>query len=344
MSGEKTDFKKTEWSPDGEFSDLDFTSSLAAQVSEIMDGQPDNATLARIGNKTERFALRPIWEKMDSPEKLFKDAAVCSLSRNQVKGGLEDKDELIENSIEDGECEDAAYGNGEENVFAVFDGVGGVVGGRTASHGCAENLTKVMQETDFTTKAGKTAVFNKLSSLINDGSTTGVIAKIVQDEYGKKLHYASVGDSKLYVVHRFIGAEQVNKDDSFSVDDIYRKYKGYKSRESIERLKEDALNGRFSKNKIDEEIQEMLTSYISNSIKNGERVKINAGNAGVVKLRKGDTIVLCTDGVTGDINPDIRDKNDIKKNVRHKDAQTAVKNLMKMASKKDDRTAIVINV
>lgn len=345
MSGEKIETSNNNQSADMMSSELDgLTRALADQVSELMSERPDVSKMARVGNKVEQVALKPVWEKMDSPERLFREAAVCTLSAQQVRDGLEGKEYLIRQSAEDGSCQDAAYGNGEQNVFAVFDGVGGEPGGREASHACVDNLSRIMSETGFTTSSEKRKVIDKLCNSVEVGGTTAVIAKIVAEGSVKKLHYASVGDSRLYIVHGFMGSEQITKDDAYSEEYVYRKFNGFKSMEAIKKLKAEALEGRMSENRVDCEAQDMMVHYISNCIKSGERGRINAGNCGVVRLHRGDTIVLCTDGITGDIKKDIRTKAEIARAVRHESAQDAVINLMECATKNDDRAAIVVKV
>lgn len=67
--------------------------------------------------------------------------------------------------------------------------------------------------------------------------------------------------------------------------------------------------------------------------------------SGKVTLRKGDSIIFCSDGVTGDLKDEAIPNDDFRKAVSGADsAQEAAINLIKIAKKKDDRTAIVVNV
>ena len=63
-----------------------------------------------------------------------------------------------------------------------------------------------------------------------------------------------------------------------------------------------------------------------------------------LKVATGDRVVLVTDGVTGDFKPDLLYAADLEAAITGRDAQTAAEQLIAIAKKEDDRTAIVIDV
>ena len=313
-----------------------------------MQGEYAN-TLVRIATRTMEYANtkehRPIWEDMNSKEKLFTSAAVCVTSKEQLRDGS--FEQAVNTGFEDGSSQDAAYGSGKDNVFAVFDGVGGSEDGRAAARKCMEKLPEFMDDLDnFTTPNGKKMLIDALNGSIEKGGTTGVITKIVQDENGKKfLHYVSVGDSRLYIVRKNGISEQITNDDNFKDEDAYAMAKGYLRMEEIAKLRADAEAGKLAPDgSIDRNIQNYMLHGVTKSMDGKHRISPSEGNAGVVALESGDQIVLCSDGITGDVPKERMFTSVIDALIRGRDANTSVMHLMNAAAKFDDRTAIVVNV
>ena len=64
---------------------------------------------------------------------------------------------------------------------------------------------------------------------------------------------------------------------------------------------------------------------------------------GEVKLKRGDKIVLCSDGITGDKGSDLMSNDEVASIVsRSANSEDASRNLVAGARKVDDRTALVI--
>ena len=133
------------------------------------------------------------------------------------------------------------------------------------------------------------------------GLSTAVLAKIIDRNGRKMLAYASVGDSRLYIVDKNGEARQITRDEG---------------------------EGR----------------YIYNAI----GMQTNPGESrttqmGEVDLHRGDKIVLCSDGITGDYGDDLMSPRELGFIVSHSDgSMEASKSLLANARKRDDRTAIVI--
>ncbi len=306
-------------------------------------------SLMRVDVKLANYNLRPHWENMNSEKKLFKDAAVCALSKNQVKNANNSDEywKLLRGGMEDGTAEDAAFGDGENNVFAVFDGIGGAEGGREAARSCREKLAGFMEDVDFTTEIGKRILLNNLNGVVRKGSggTTAVITKIIQGKNGKELHYAAVGDSRLYVIRKNGQAEQITNDDNVTDEMIYQETGETIPMEYIAKLRKDAMSGNAKNDgSIDASLQNYMMHGVSKSLGHSSYITPSPANVGAVPLYDGDQVVLCTDGITGDVGKDIRWTSDIERVVKGRDANLAATHLMLMASKRDDRTAMVINV
>lgn len=62
-----------------------------------------------------------------------------------------------------------------------------------------------------------------------------------------------------------------------------------------------------------------------------------------VAVAPGDRIVLVTDGVTGDWDPDLLSEGDLEQAIGSLDAEAAARRLIEVARKSDDRTAIVVD-
>lgn len=308
----------------------------------------------------EQFKSLQAFNKVREGEKLFGSCAARMLSKHQlVNGG--NYNALVEIGAEDGTSEDAAYIDEKEAVFAVFDGVGGSENGRGASQKCADGLGAAMKEYDFRSDEGKWAITKALNRSVAGlkGSTTATIVKIVQEkDGGKSLHYVSVGDSRLYVVHKNGQAEQISHDDKMTDEqidimamhaignrrlvDAAKRYAAGEAMDSV--LAGTPMRGDIVAQAADY-IKRLQEHGIGKSL-NGDKAgfSINKENMGSIRLSAGDQIVLCSDGITGDTGSDIRSESEIAAAVHGKSSGEATSNLLKIATKYDDRTAIVVNV
>ena len=309
--------------------------------------------------------FRPKVENMESGEKLYFDVATRVISINQVDQDYED------DLFEDGTSQDAVYINGGENVFAVFDGMGGVDGdSRVASHQCVENLSRWADDIDITTESGKQTLISSLSNAVTEGAATATIVKVVKDEYGQRFaHYVSVGDSRLYCVHKdhyvedrgdgtyaehidpFV--EQLTKDDDCSKDQILqatRKQFPDWSEEDLLTLydwvAEKPINRQLTRTDGYEEVKKCIFGMMYHGVTKGVGVgsnhKVSAGNAGVIRLDYGDSLILCSDGVYGSTPKEQLSADEISEAVYGKSANDSLESLMKKARKSDDRSAIVV--
>lgn len=232
----------------------------------------------------------------------LKSCSVREKSKAEVSGNLENAP-----------SQDASYQ--KDNVFAVFDGVGGHNGGEKASSACKASLPNILENVDFSTQDGKRQVIAELDRSITEGASTCVVAKIIGDE----LHYAAIGDSRLYVITKDGYAQQITMDDNFTPD-MLPSYIPEADR------------------------QHYLDHGISRSLGAGNRAP-SERNLGSVRINKGDRIVLCSDGITGDTARDSISTSALGAIVSNSaTTNEAADNLMKSAIKIDDRTVIVAEV
>ena len=235
----------------------------------------------RLGKKSlEAFNQPPI----------VRDFGVATINRGQLIG------------YPDRQNEDASYSNAEAGVFAVFDGAGGMANAAEAS-GLARDLTSLMvhQKTPETVD-DLANILNSANKVVVQnaprGCSTAAIGKIVERPGGKVLEYASVGDSRIYIV-RGGRATLITKDEGEG-NRIY-----------------NALGSRY----------------------------FSVKQTGEKPLMSGDRVVFCTDGITGDYEKDFIPEDEFVRAVgRAPSAETAAQNLTKLATKVDDRTAIVVEV
>ncbi|RYC74997.1 hypothetical protein G3RUM_00278 [Candidatus Nanosyncoccus alces] len=198
--------------------------------------------------------------------------------------------------------EDAAYYNPALGLFAVFDGAGGMGGAARASELGVEATNQMISQKVPERAEDLADILRVASDAIKHdpaaGYSTGVIGKIVEREGKKSLMYASVGDSRIYVV---------------------------RGKEAIQLTQDEGWGNK-----------------ITNSLGLNEcRVK----QMGEFSLRGGDRIVFCSDGITGDYEPDFIPDDEFARIVKKAaTADLAAWALANRATKRDDRTAIVVQV
>ena len=237
-----------------------------------------NSRIERIKSKfAEIFERDPV----------IKDAGLAMLNKGDLMGNP--------NRIN----EDAAYYNPEIGMFGVFDGAGGMRGAALASQigrdTVARKVSERAPETPY--ELGQILVeANKAT--VGKGYSTAVIGRILETREGKDLVYASVGDSRIYVVR---GNQAI----------LLTEDEGYENR-------------------------------ITNAL-GIENCRVR--QTGEFSLLKGDRVVFCSDGVTGDFEPDFIPDDEFASIVGGAaTADLAAWSLINRATKRDDRTAIVVEV
>ncbi|MBR3220290.1 protein phosphatase 2C domain-containing protein [Candidatus Saccharibacteria bacterium] len=245
-------------------------------------------------------------EMVGEREHVIKAVGSAEVSKAQVLQGLNS-----EHLEDDGTSQDTALKMPEQGIFGVFDGVGGAANGRLASSTAAAEVRRLGETSEVRNSLDLCGMLDSASRAINNamatdeekGASTGTLIKIAETDGHKTLMWASVGDSRLYVVSGRNQVRQVTKDE----------------------IRDDGRT---------------ITNALGGGLP-GERAR----QAGTVILNSGDRVVLCTDGITGDEGADIMSAGELSAVVsRVPTAEQAAEDLVRQARKRDDRTAIVIQV
>jgi serine/threonine protein phosphatase PrpC len=171
-------------------------------------------------------------------------------------------------------------------VFAVADGVGGHQRGEWASQTAIETLSKQVQTgldqaspLDALREAfgaANTAIWDGVGALpVKNRAATTLVATLVRQG---TLWWANVGDSRAYLVRRG-QAMRLTKDHSWVEEQVRA---GFMTGE------EARISGR--------------RNVITRSIGFDKEVEVDLG--GPVTLRSGDAIILCSDGLHGQVTDD----------------------------------------
>lgn len=182
------------------------------------DGKNETQTT----NANSIIERRRQYEAERSAEKLVKDFGVCQVSKKHSLNAAEIARTNIESldkwSLHDKECQDSYLANTSRGQFGVFDGAGGVQGGREASmtardaaNGFLMNPEKIKSGKDLATVMDKMNII--VAQTPRAGISTGVLAQVVQTEAGRMLAYASMGDSRMYIVDKSGNVRMITKDE-----------------------------------------------------------------------------------------------------------------------------------
>ncbi len=177
----------------------------------------------------------------------------------------------------------------------------------------AAGLAKMMEKmNEEVTKTGgmSTAVVAKVNQAHENGSRTGEGETAAPKEY---LSYASVGDSRLYVIHK---------------------------NGEVERLTEDEGEGNTIWNILGLEAGERKEVREHIGLQEEASICMQFKD---VWLEEGDRIVLCSDGVSGDKEGDMLTNEEIGKLASTRTTEQAAEALIRAAKKLDDRTVIVFD-
>lgn len=272
-------------------------SPLELDISEVPI--PDKASREKI-NIPDSF-LQPEQEK--TSERLVKDGGSYQISRAQARNG--ERANMGEKLPYDDSCEDSSIVDFENGFFGVFDGAGGHENGRLASNIGVKTMADMMARNGDPTSPNMLADWlDEANRRIRDsgagGYSTGIVAKVLpREDGGKRVIWANVGDSRLYIVHKDGRAELISRDEG---------------------------EGKY------------LTNALGNS------VDAVCRQASFRDLYDGDRLVLCSDGITGDVGSDLMSEAEVGYLATSTDAKMAAQALVHGARKRDDRTAIVAEV
>lgn len=254
--------------------------------------------------EAEKDAIVDRRERERSSEWEPGSVGVRQTSRKQAKDGLVNYETIGRDLWADDSCEDKFYVDRASQFYVLCDGAGGEVNGREAAEITANHLKEYHEKYDLTPRFALARVVEEVDRKVcreTSGSTTLVVAQVIQRDGMTKLNYVSVGDSRIYIVSKNGETRQITEDEGF---------------------------------------RNQITNWIGNK---GPNVRQVVHQQGEVELKPGDRVVMCSDGITGDFEPDLMSEKELGNIVRGSHgAQDAANNLVAAARKKDDRTAIVI--
>ncbi len=203
--------------------------------------------------------------------------------------------------------QDSYYINKESGVFAVFDGVGGSEFGMTASRVCRDTMPS--------------RNINNTNDIL---STLAAINTNVCNACGNGINTPPRGATTATIIklsedHRTLSCASLGDSRAYLIRNG-----------QAELLTKDDGEG----NKISKFIGDP-TFHIG---------KVSQENIITRSVMPGDRILLCTDGITGDYAPDLMSNETIANVVSKNTPENAATFLTQIATKTDDRTAIVIEV
>ena len=221
-------------------------------------------------------------------------------------------------------------------IAVVCDGMGGANGGNIASAVASTSFMKILDEAEANEPAFFGMPEEKLLDLLaaavdeanisvydlsaEDPSLTGMGTTLVGCVIrGDKLFVVNVGDSRLYVF-RENGFEQISHDHSYV-------------QLLVDMGKLSPEEAKKSKNK----------NLITRAVGTERKVLSDVFTA---DLAHGDTIVLCSDGLTNLVDPE-EIAEEVKKALENEDLQPACENLVALANERgglDNITAVLLSV
>ncbi|MBQ6899541.1 MAG: serine/threonine-protein phosphatase [Firmicutes bacterium] len=172
-----------------------------------------------------------------------------------------------------------------QGLFAVVaDGMGGMENGKFASEMVIDYVCELFRLSENIAYASALvdelpAVNNEIFNYFNGRSGSTLVAVRI---FEGKLQWVSVGDSAIFIM-RNGGVFQLNKEHAF-INDLYEK-----------ELKETVICRERAENHED---APRLTSFVGM-----DNLKEIDYNKRLLKLQKGDTLLLCSDGISGVLTP-----------------------------------------
>ncbi|MBR3368884.1 protein phosphatase 2C domain-containing protein [Candidatus Saccharibacteria bacterium] len=251
---------------------------------------------------------------MDNSESgLEIDFGVSEISLAELKG-------------KDGESEDCYLADRDLKFFALFDGLDGEKGSHAVAELALKTTKNILAQYEVPTTSSNLAwMMERINDILREsgevGGTSCILARVVEGVDAPKLIFAAMGDSRIYL-RKNGQAFQVTFDDDLRQKDL------------------DAM-------KIfdPEKRKELMETKVRKYLNSGDKFEISYNNSGEVALNKGDRILICSDGVTGETDGEKLSTENITAIFgREFDDETTARVFVRVARKMDDRTAIVISV
>jgi len=223
------------------------------------------------------------------------------------------------------EFEDVYFVDEATKFFAIFDGLDGEKGSEYATRMATEVTKKIIDSYEPPKTASHLCwMLEQIDAKLRDdlyaGGTSAALVRIVETKEGLKLIFAAVGDSRIYM-RRKGEAFQMTIDDAMRAKDV----------EAMKELDE-------------KERAEILESKVKKYLNSKKKFEVSYNNSGEIEFEKGDRVLICTDGVSGERPEERLGIKDIEAVfARELDDRTTAEVFVKVARKIDDRIAIVVS-
>jgi len=202
-------------------------------------------------------------------------------------------------------CEDSSVIDEEKGFFGVFDGAGGHSGARRASNIGVETMI------DFMNKKGEPKTIGELASWLNEASHRISADPEAGFSTATVAKVIELPNGKKGVIYAQVGDSRLYIIDKSGHAELITKDEGF---------------GRV----------------ITNSL-GGEDDAV-CKQTGYRELNPGDKLMICSDGITGDVDAELMSEQEVGNIVSGVDTAYAAQALAHNARKVDDRTAIVVEV
>ncbi len=176
-------------------------------ISARIDGK--NRQLGRAAEKSAEIEASHEWAPGDHSS--------IQVSRQQTIDGLVSLEALDQGLTADDYCEDTVFVKEDSQLYGVFDGAGGSADGRAASQTAAKVVREMSGQFELASGSSLASVLNnadeQVSATCASSYTTGVLARVSKRNGYDILSYASVGDSRIYIVDKKGKARMVTDDE-----------------------------------------------------------------------------------------------------------------------------------
>jgi PPM family protein phosphatase len=212
--------------------------------------------------------------------------------------------------------EDTFIRRDDIGLFGVFDGAGGSGDGQFAANIASGvfSVAMIKQEVYDSEDSLDTQINSLVGLLQNasnnvakttEGVTTGTVARIIEIKENDQI--------SSYLIWASAGDSRIY---------LYR-------------------DGEASQLSVDEGFGHQIYNYLGHGLESDEPKTVK--QSGFLKVIPSDKIILVTDGITGDVEPDLLSEKQIAE-VCGDEPQNVVKRLVEISSKKDDKTALVVEI